>query len=207
MRQHKNKKNIVQEEGMYSKLKIGMSIRIGFNSLVYETLPDHNLHEYFPCPNTWLLVVGIQQNDDSSPILVLKRHPYNIKINELFDDNNVYNKTIYLDNMNKLYWKFEKDTDVHHYATITEDSGISDFQLFPAEPTITDYYEYINRYKQRREHNTITYNNCSNDCKGDKKIWMTLEDSYKEWKMALLQGKLDTYIPTTFHINPADHVG
>ena len=79
----KKKKNKVSNEnqtdqnmGIYSLLKIGMSIYIGINSLDYEiSFTDQQKYGYYPCPNAWFIVHDIRDNEDKTPIIVLQRHP------------------------------------------------------------------------------------------------------------------------------------
>jgi hypothetical protein len=204
----KNKKTVKasQQKGIYSQLETGMSIYIGIDSLDYESvLIDQKTYGYYPCPHMWFIVRTVKNNEDKSPILVLQRHPYNISVNELFDDDAVHNKTVYLDQMNRLYWKMENDVDVKHYATIKKDTNVSDLISSPTDPTINDYYEYIVYYKEREMHKNVMYESISTG-KNEHPL-KTAEDSYSEWKNALFAGKLNMFVPTYYHFDVSAHVG
>ena len=100
--------------------------------------------------------------------------------------------------------KMENDENVQHYATIKKDVNVSDLISSPTEPTINKYYEYINHYKEREMQKIITYKPITTDTINP---WKNVNDAYMEWKHALFIGKLNTFIPTTYHFDELAHSG
>ena len=98
----------------------------------------------------------------------------------------------------------ENDKNVQHYATIKKDVNVSDLISSPTEPTINKYYEYINHYKEREMQKIITYKPITTDTINP---WKNVNDAYMEWKHALFIGKLNTFIPTTYHFDELAHSG
>lgn len=212
----REKESIKYDKPMdYNKLITGKALYIGPNSLTYTVpLPKQKIHGYYPCPNMWFIVRYITKmesdsdetvnpTDSTKPtMVVLQRHPYDIKICDLFDEDMSYNKMVYMDKDYKLYWKMQDDQEVQHYATLNILNKSIPESITPNDPTMDDYYNYIECYKSHNAYKNVQYQPANVEGK-----WMDVTESYEEWKNALFKCKLDTYVPTTCHYNTTASVG